>query len=132
MLKIAGWFLALSSVAAAQSQVQIDFGIRIGAIANDSFQAHQLCSGVGCVFGTRSFNSDKFRATLGPTVGVLLHDRAEIRFEAVRRRFGYQVQNDLVIPMMTQHSVEMVRGHFWEFPLLATYRFSYGAVRPFA
>jgi len=132
MLRIVVLFFALSGIAAAQSTVQFDFGVRGGLLANNSFQANQLCSGSGCAFGTRSFTAEKLHGTVGPAAGVLFYDRVEVRFEAVRRRFGYQIQRDLVVPSLTQHSVDSTRGHLWEYPLLATYRFSSGPVRPFA
>ena len=122
----------LSGVAAAQSIIQIDFGIRMG-LASNSFQANQLCSGAGCFFGTRSFTAERFPGTIGPAASVMLYDRVEVRFEAMRRRFGYQIRRDLVIPStIEQHSVSSTRGHFWEYPLLATHRFSSGPLRPFA
>jgi len=108
----------LSGVAAAQSIVQIDFGIRMG-LASNSFQANQLCSGAGCFFGNRSFTAERFPGTIGPAAGVMLYDRVEVRFEAMRRRFGYQIRRNLVIPSsIEQHSVSSTRGHFWEYPLL--------------
>jgi len=126
-------FFALTGVAAAQGIVQIDAGIRGGLLANGgSFRAHQLCSGAGCAFGTRSFTAEDLRGTVGPTVGALIYDRVEVRFEAVRRRFGYQTTFDLAVPSTTQHFVESVRGYFWEYPLLAMYHFGAGPARPFA
>jgi hypothetical protein len=49
----------------------------------------------------------------------------------VRRRFGYRLENNLTNGPFTQHSVETTRGHFWQYPLLATYRPGYGATRAF-
>ena len=120
---------ALSGVAGAQTAVQIDFGVRLG-LSNNLFQPNQLCAGAGCVFGTTSFAAERLRGTVGPTAGVLLYDRVEARLEALRRRFAYQIQFDL--PPLGQHSVSSTSGHFWEYPLLATYRFSSGPLRPFA
>src|SRR5436309_1750027 len=65
MLRIVVLFFALSGIAAAQSTVQIDFGVRGGLLANNSFQANQLCSGSGCAFGTRSFTAEKLHGTVG-------------------------------------------------------------------
>jgi hypothetical protein len=131
MLRMMALFLALSGIAAAQSSVQIDFGIRGGLLPNSSFQANQLCSGAGCVFGTRSFNAQQLSGTLGPTAGVLIGDRVEVRFEAARRRFAHQVRYDLMVPF-EQHELISTRGHFWEYPLLLTYRLGSGPARPFA
>jgi len=129
MLRTAILFSALSSIAAAQTPIQPDFGFRGGVLANHSFQANQLCSSVGCVLATHSFAAEGLRGTVGPAIGVLLYDRVEVRFEAVHRRFGYQVQSDVVA--IGQHSLETVRGHLWEYPLLATYHFSSGPARPY-
>jgi len=131
MIRLVVLFAALSGIAAAQTPIQPDFGVRGGILANDTFQANQLCSSAGCVLASHSFASQGFRGTVGPTVGALLYDRVEVRFEAVHRRFGYQVTSDIQNPVQPQHSVETVRGHLWEYPLLATYHFSSGPARPY-
>jgi hypothetical protein len=71
------------------------------------------------------------RATVGPTLGITFN-HLEARFEAVRRRLGYQVEYDLNIPAAMSHTLATVRGHLWEFPLLGTYHFGTGATRLFA
>jgi hypothetical protein len=124
-------FFALSGIAAAQTPVQLDFGIRGGVLLNNSFQANELCSGVGCVLASHSFASEVFRGTIGPTVGVLLYNRIAVRFEAEHRRFGYQVTSDVAPPFETQHFVETVRGHLWEYPIIATYQFGHAPSRPY-
>jgi hypothetical protein len=124
--------MALSAVASAQSPVQLDFGVRGGVLANHSFQANQLCSSAGCFLATHSFASEGLRGTLGPTIGVLLYERFEVRFEAVHRRFGYQIQSDIDNAIETDRFVETVRGHVWEYPLIGTYHFGPGPrARPY-
>jgi hypothetical protein len=126
-------FFVLSGIAAGQSLVDVGFGIRGGLLANKSFQANHLCVGTACAFGSRSFTPDTMYGTVGPTVNALLYDRVEVRFEAVHRRFGYQVRSDLVVSgIIDQHTVESTQGHLWEYPLLGTYDFSSGPIRPFA
>ena len=118
---------SLCGVAAAQSPVQLDFGVRGGVLANHSFQANQLCgSGPGCVLAGHSFASEGLRGTLGPAIGVLLHERFEVRFEAVHRRFGYRIQTNVNNPIVTDQLVDTVRGHVWEYPLITTYHFGSG------
>jgi hypothetical protein len=34
--------------------------------------------------------------------------------------------------VVMQHSLETVRGHLWEYPLIATYHFGHGPSRPYA
>jgi hypothetical protein len=126
--------LALASRLPAQAPVLIDLGIRGGAVATDSFQFLNPCCGAGAVLGgSWSFSSEKLHGTIGPTVGVVLYDRVEVRFEAVHRRFGYQIQNNqgLFPAPFSQHITETVHGHLWQYPLLATYRPGYGPTRPF-
>jgi hypothetical protein len=133
MLRAVIVFLALSAVAFGQESVEVGFGIRGGLLANKSFQANVLCVDAGCAFGTRSFTADGLHGTVGPTVSVLLYDHIEVRFEAVHRRFGYQVRSDLAgFGPIDQHTVETTQGHLWEYPLLGTYHFSSGPVRPYA
>jgi hypothetical protein len=130
MTRIAVLFFALTGVAAAQD-LQLDVGVRGGLLANSSYRANQLCSGVGCAIGTRSFTTERMRGTVGPTVGVV-YSHLEVRFEAVRRRFGYEVEFDLDIPGNMRHTLDTVRGHLWEYPLLGTYNFGTGTTRAFA
>jgi hypothetical protein len=123
--------LALVSRLPAQAPVLIDLGIRGGVVATDSFQFLNLCCGAGAFLGgSWSFSSEKLHGTIGPTVGVVLYDRVEVRFEAVHRRFGYQIQNALPF-FGSQHTTDTVHGHLWQYPLLATYRPGYGPARPF-
>jgi hypothetical protein len=119
-------FFALSGIACGQNAVEVGFGVRGGLVANGSVQANQLCVDTACAFGTPSFAANNLPGTLGPAVNVLLHDRVEIRFEAVHRRFGYQTDQTLF------SFVGTTQGTLWEYPLLATYHFSSGSIRPFA
>jgi hypothetical protein len=123
-------FLTLSGIARGQNLVEAGFGVRGGLLANPSFQANQLCVDTGCALSSTSFWADKLPGTLGAAVNVLLYDRVEVRVEAVQRRFGYQVQT--VVGPGIQHIVETAQGKLWEYPILATYHFSSGPVRPFA
>ena len=70
-------------IAAAQSSVAIvDVGVRGGAGSDPPIPVS-----TGHYFPD-TFQAEKFRFTIGPTIGVLLYDRVELRFEAVRQRFG--------------------------------------------
>jgi hypothetical protein len=89
-------------------------------MANNSFQANQLCSSAGCVLASHSFTAKDPRGSVGPAIGVLLYDKVEVRFEAVRRRFSYQIGSDLNAPGLTQHFLSSTAGHIWEYPLLWT------------
>ena len=120
-------FFGLSPFAAGQNGVDIDLGIRGGLLAQPSFQQNYPCIDTACGFALPTSTFDTIVRTVGPTVGVLLFDRFEARFEAVRRRFGYEEQSSLGTSISSSTS-----GHFWEYPLLATYRLSPGPVRPFA
>jgi opacity protein-like surface antigen len=83
-------------------------------------------------FGTHSFIASEFPWTVGPSIGILLDDRVEMRFEAVHRRFGYEVQSYSTLPnVFTQSSRKIVRGHLWEYPLMLTYHVSLGRARPY-
>ena len=119
--------IVLCSIAAAQSSVAVvDFGIRGGA----GFSDPPVLVSTNHYFPD-SFQAQRFPYTVGPTVGVLLYDRVELRFEVVRNRFGYQSHSNL--PALAGYSyASTTRGHSWIYPLLGTYRFSYGPVRPFA
>jgi len=47
-------------------------------------------------------------------------------------RSSYQIQSDVLNPVVTQHALETVRGHMWEYPLIATYHFGSGSARTYA
>jgi hypothetical protein len=122
-------FFALSGIARGQNLVEVGFGVRGGLVANGSVQAFRLCIDTACAFDpSPSFATDRLSGTVGPTVNVLLFDRVEVRFEAVHRRFGYQVDHTIFPP----NNVETTQGTVWEYPLLATYHFGSGPIRPFA
>lgn len=123
-------FFALSGIAHGQNQIEVGFGVRGGLRATPSFQANQLCVDTACGLSSSAFATDKLPGSLGPAVNVLLNDRVEFRFEAVHRRFGYQVQT--VVGPGVQQVIETTQGNLWEYPILATYHFSSGPVRPFA
>src|SRR5262245_42939852 len=101
-------FCALSGIAHGQNLIEAGFGVRGGLLANTSFQANQLCVDTACALSSNSFAADKLYGTVGPAVNVLFNDRVEVRFEAVYRRFGYQVQSD--IPAINQHTVQKTQG----------------------
>jgi hypothetical protein len=123
-------FFALSGITHGQKLIEAGFGVRGGLLANQSFQANELCVDTACGLSSSSFAADKLHGTFGPAVNVLFNDHVEVRFEAVHRRFGYQVQT--VVGPGIQHIVETTQGKLWEYPILATYHFSSGPVRPFA
>lgn len=126
------FLFAISDIAAAQSLVEAGLGIRGGILTNETFQAHALCVDTACAFVSSSFSADQISGTVGPAVNVLLHERVEVRFEAVRRNFGYQVRSDVFEGPQRSLVLESTKGHLWEYPLLATYRFRSGPIQPFA
>jgi outer membrane protein W len=127
-------FFALSGIARGQNVVEAGFGIRGGLLANESFQGSQFCGILHCNIST----PDRLNGTVGPAVNVLLYDRVEVRFEGVHQRFESQVQTtNIVLPTNTQNggetrTVETTQGKLWEYPLLATYHFRSGRIRPYA
>jgi hypothetical protein len=124
-------FFAVSGIAQGQSLIEVGFGVRGGRLANgESFQGNRFCVDTACGLVSTSFTADKLSGTFGPAVNVLLNDHLEVRLEAVHRRFGYQVHT--VVGPGIQQSVETTQGNLWEYPILATYHFSSGPVRPFA
>jgi len=131
-----GFALTLSEAGtlSAQTPAVVDVGIRVGGAVTDSFHFLRPCCGpasISSLAGTYVFSPEKLHSTAGASVSLLLFDRAEVRFEAVRRRFGYQVQWDLRDNVSSQHSLETTHGHFWQYPLLATFGPGQGMTRPF-
>ena len=74
---------------------------------------------------------DNVYGTIGPTFSLQLYNRVDVRFEWVYKRFSYQLQST-VPPIAGYTSFSRIKAHSWEYPLLATYKFGSGNVRPFA
>lgn len=110
----------------------VDFGVRAGEVTTNLFQFIPLCCGVAAALGPATMlTSEGLHGTIGATAGVLLYNRVEVRFEAVHRRYGYQLVEDSTAGPFRQ-TITKTNGHLWEYPIFVTYHFSNGPVRPFA
>ena len=126
--------LCLASIAvmvrdvSAQKPFIIDFGVRGGVLLGQPLDSNPNS-------GQRSFlptlTIDNVYGTVGPTFGLQLYNRVDVRFEWVYKRFSYQLQST-VPPIAGYTSFSRIKAHSWEYPLLATYKFGSGNVRPFA
>ena len=116
---------ATAAGAMGQTGATLDFGVRGGAFFTqppiDASSNH---------YYPPAFTTDTIPYSIGSSVGVLLRDRIEIRFETVRSRFRYNERSTFPSPGETY--VSTTSGVIWQFPLLATYRFGRGPLRPFA
>jgi len=111
----------------AQQRFAVDFGVRGGALLGQPLQSNPY-SGLHAF--PPSLTLDNVYGTAGPSVGVQLYGRVNVRFEAVYKRFSYQSRSS--VPPAAGFSVyTKVQGHSWEYPLLATFGFGSGNVRPF-
>ncbi len=124
--------LFVSADLPAQSFVVMDVGIRTGITATNSHQLVPACCGAGSVLGgIYFFAPEAMHSTIGPTIGLIFRDRVEARFEAVRRRYSYRIENQRGALPFLQQSIETTQGHFWQHALLASYRPGHGTTRPF-
>jgi hypothetical protein len=123
------WMFAMTAALSAQAPVVLDFGVRGGVIAGQILQVNPY-SGANFNYLPPNFTFNNAYGTVGPAISALLYDRVEVRFEAVYKRFGYQVQS-LAGSCFGSCFVSTVHDHTWEYPLLATYRFGSGSTRPF-
>ena len=109
------FLLAASIIAIAQTSVEFDFGVRGGAfnsgIPLEVFSNHYF---------PPAYSTDKMPCTFGPTVGVLINDRFDIRFEAVRSLFRFRGESTTPFPASGQKSISTTDGHMWQYPLLVT------------
>jgi hypothetical protein len=69
------------------------------------------------------------RWTLGLMVDVDLPLRLGIEVDALYRRAGYEYPAR--VPLGTPPQTSQVKEGFWDFPVIAKYRFGSGAVRPY-
>jgi hypothetical protein len=126
-----------STLAMAQTPIVIDFGVRGGLLFGQPLQANPSFPGIvvgpiGRPYSPPTYTFDNVYGTVGPAVGALLYDRVEVRFESVYKRFSYVTQSTLPPAAgASQSFVSTAHGHSWEYPLLATYRFGSGPLRPF-
>jgi len=129
-VQFAFWMILIACMAqdlTAQKRFEVDFGVRGGALLGQPLKSNPY-SGQGLFPPTYTF--DNVYGTVGPTVGVKLYRRVDIRFEAVYKRFGYQWRSN--VPPAAGYTVySTTQGHSWEYPLLATYHFGSGNMRPF-
>ncbi len=76
--------------------------------------------------GGASLTSDTKPYLIGPTVELRLPAGFGIEFDALYRRFGYNVSSPLTVITGVRTT-----GNDWEFPLLLKKRLSGGLIRPF-
>jgi len=119
-------FLLFSGAVFAQSTIDIHLGVR-GAI-NGGPPPVEVSN--NHYFPDRYYPQYDAYA-FGPTVGVLLDDRFEVRLEAVRSRFSFRRESGTPFPASGSKSVSQVEGRLWQYPLLAAYHFGGGPVKVF-
>ncbi len=126
LITIAGLvsILAHAIDGAAQPPVNFEIGFRSGVPFTDSLTSS--LTGVASVFSSSSFVKPGF--TLGPTLGMILHDQLEVEFDAIYKPIRF-FGTSTIGP--TLHSSSTTRGSSWEFPLLVNYRFLRRPIRPF-
>ena len=77
------------------------------------------------------YSSSGSPARWGPTVGVIVDDAIEIRFEPLRTRFHFTSQSGTPFPASGSRSTSVTDGHIWQYPILVAYRPARGVLRPF-
>ena len=112
----------------AEKPFVIDFGVRGGVLPGQPLESNPY-SGQHNFLPALTFDN-AYGTTVGPTFVLQLVNRVDIRIEWVYKRFSYQLQST-VPPLAGFSSSSSVKGHFWEYPILATYKFGNGKARPF-
>jgi hypothetical protein len=126
---ICGWIYGFSLIlfaaagTYAQSALEVDVGVRGGAF----FQAPPIEAESNHYFPP-FYTIDRTLFSVGPGVAALFYDKVDVRFEAVRSEFKFNGRFGAGPTAGTSTTT----GSLWQFPLLATYRFGSGTVRPFA
>jgi hypothetical protein len=124
------WLLVLVLLAApalfAQDPVQFEVTLFGGLPITNTIKSNICCS--GAVFGSEQVRASPYLA--GGSAGVLLNDRIRIDFGAVYLPYSYDSTVTFCCPVTRPTTTR--RGHAWEMPLLAAYRWKYGSLRPFA
>jgi hypothetical protein len=111
--------------AGAQS-VDVFVGVRGGVTTSSSpiglFQTHAF---------PERYTSTYTPTAWGPTVGVLIDDKIEIRAEAGRYPFHYTSQSGTPYPASGSKTTAVTDAHAWQFPVLVSYRVNFGTLRTF-
>jgi len=115
----------LPPIGRAQS-MDVLVGVRGGFTSSSS----PLAAGQNQYFPNR-YSSRYSPLAWGPSVGVVLNDRFEIRVEAAKYRFHYSSQTGTPYPASGSKTSSVTDGHAWQFPILATYRLRVGSFRTF-
>jgi len=76
-----------------------------------------------------SYSSSSSSYAWGPTAGIVLDDRFEIRLEAARYRFHIEGKSGTPYPASGIKSTSVTDGHVWQYPVLVAYRLKAGSVR---
>ena len=118
-----GSFLSVVSGLWAQAPLVIDVGVRGGA-----FGTAPPIEAESNHYFPPLYTVDRNTFSIGPSIGALLYNRLEIRFEAVRSQFEFH-GTSITGPVSATWTT---RGHLWQYPLLATYLLGSGPARPFA
>jgi opacity protein-like surface antigen len=116
-------------LSAAQKTLVFDFGVRGGVLPGQPLESNPY-SGRHNFLPTLTVDN-AYGTAVGPTFVLQLVDKVDVRFEWVYKRFSYQLQSTLP-PIAGSSSFSSVKGYSWEYPLLATYKFGNGKIRPFA
>src|SRR5262245_9131944 len=119
-------FFALSGIAAAQGQLQIDFGVRGG-----TFNSGIPIEVPSNHYFPPRYSTDKITPTFAPTVGVLINNRFGVRLDSVRRRFRFHAESGTPFPASSEKFTSTTDGHIWQYPLLVTVHSSEGPLRAF-
>ena len=116
---------SLPDYAGAQS-VDVFVGIRGGVTTSSSpiglFQTHGF---------PERYTSTNTPTAWGPTVGVILDDKIEIRAEAGRYPFHYTSESGTPYPASGSKTTAVTDAHAWQFPVLVSYRLNVGTLRTF-
>jgi hypothetical protein len=113
----------------AEKPFAIDIGVRGGVLPGQPLESNPYSGRHNFLPALTIDNA--YGVTAGPTFVLQLVNRVDVRVEWVYKRFSYQLQST-VPPAAGFTSSSSVKGHSWEYPLVATYKFGTGKVRPFA
>jgi hypothetical protein len=125
IVAIAGLLFVMPFDSMAQS-VDVFVGVRGGFTSSSS----PLEVGQNHYFPDR-YSSRYSPLAWGPSVGVVVNDKLEIRVEAAKYRFHYASQTGTPYPASGSRTSAVTDGQAWQFPILASYRMWIGSFRTF-
>jgi len=109
----------------AQDRTSFEITASVGRPLNNVVQSNICCS--ASIFSSQQMDRTEYLASA--SAGVVFLDRWRVEFGATYMPISFHTTTTTCCPLI--HPTSSTHGTAWEFPLLASYRWMQGSIRPF-